>query len=45
MGDVYALMVEYWYEQRNAQEAYKLIEQVGGGGCGGEREQQTAVRG
>ena len=28
VGDVYALMVEYWYEQGNAQEAYKLIEQM-----------------
>ena len=26
IGDVYALMVEYYYEQRNALEAYKLIE-------------------
>lgn len=28
MGDVYALMIEYWYEQGSAQEAYKLVEQM-----------------
>jgi len=32
VGDIYALMVEYWYEQRNALEAYKLIEQMRGRG-------------
>ena len=32
IGDVYALMVEYWYEQRNPQEAYKLVEQMRGRG-------------
>ncbi|KAG2490014.1 hypothetical protein HYH03_011479 [Edaphochlamys debaryana] len=26
IGDVYALMVEYWYEARNPMEAYKAIE-------------------
>ncbi|PNW79678.1 hypothetical protein CHLRE_08g362650v5 [Chlamydomonas reinhardtii] len=26
IGDVYALMVEYWYEARNPNEAYKAIE-------------------
>mmetsp|Transcript_30722 Transcript_30722/g.68056 ORF Transcript_30722/g.68056 Transcript_30722/m.68056 type:complete len:1411 (+) Transcript_30722:34-4266(+) len=30
VGDVFALMIEYWYEQRNALEAYKLIEQMRG---------------
>lgn len=30
VGDVYALMIEYWYEQRNMQEAYKLVEQMRG---------------
>ncbi|KAJ9518877.1 hypothetical protein QJQ45_026278, partial [Haematococcus lacustris] len=28
VGDVFALMIEYWYEARNALEAYKLIEQM-----------------
>lgn len=28
IGDVFALMVEYWYEQRNAEEAFRLIEQM-----------------
>ena len=28
VGDVFALMIEYWYEQRNAAQAYKLVEQM-----------------
>ena len=28
MGDVFALMIEHWYEQRNAAQAYKLVEQM-----------------
>ena len=28
VGDVFALMIEHWYEQRNAAQAYKLVEQM-----------------
>ncbi|GAX73042.1 hypothetical protein CEUSTIGMA_g494.t1 [Chlamydomonas eustigma] len=28
VGDVFALMIEYWYGQRNAAQAYKLVEQM-----------------
>jgi len=32
VGDVYALMVEYWYEQGSAGEAYKLVDSMRGRG-------------
>jgi len=28
VGDVFALMIEHWYGQRNAAQAYKLVEQM-----------------
>ena len=28
IGDVFAMLVDYWYRQRNMEQAYKLIEQM-----------------
>ncbi|KAG1665494.1 hypothetical protein FOA52_009755 [Chlamydomonas sp. UWO 241] len=32
VGDVFALMIEYWYEAKNAGEAYKLVDAMRGRG-------------